>query len=254
MKKKIFIGIIIAIMILMGGAFFYLYQYTEVFGDKLIPVNINKVSIYYVPGYSLDEANLLNIEKEVVKKQEIKLSSEERKEIIKYFRKIKGKEKQSKKNNKKLYEININNTILEISEKDGLVTRKNKKNAVKISQDLYNYIEELINKDQQELVKKYEFEEASFLYNKTTINIKNNVKLIKDQLVFYPIEIEEDYNNYNNGYEMSLTIDQKLHVYLYNNKIAYIVDQRGETEDKYYAICVNRLYEILYKIYEKSTN
>ena len=190
----------------------------------------------------------------IVKVQELKLSKEEIKEIKKYFRKLKEKEKQAKKDNIKTYQIIINNTVLDIYSKDGLVTRKKKTKPVKISQDFYNYIEELLNKEEKKLLKEYEFEEATYFYNKTTINIKNNLDLIKDQLVFYPIELDADYTKYNDGYDMNLTVDQKLHIYLYNNKIAYIVDQREETEEKYYAICVNRLYDILTKIYEKSTS
>lgn len=255
--KKLIVIILVTILFVVGGVFFYLYQYTEVIEKKIIPVRIENISIKYVPGLSLEDANIINAAKEdseIIKINELELNKEEINNISKYLKKLQKKEKNKKKNNKKLYELTINKTILDINEKDGLVTRNKKKTPVKINQEFYSYLESLLSNKNKELVKQYSFKEISFYCNKSTINVKNNLELFKDEFVFYPIQLDDNYETYNNGYKVSITVDQKINIYLYDNNIAYIIDKSGENEEKYYAVCVNRLYNIVNDIYTKSTS
>lgn len=246
MKKVI--PIIILVLLIIGGAVcFYLYQYTEVFGKKIIPINYKTATLSYVPGYSLDAAKEMNKEKEVVQVQTIKKKDLE--QVLKELKKVKKSE--SKKDIVTNYEITLDKVIVKIGDKYGTVTKGKNVTKIKVTDSLISRIEEVVDNNNNGLIKELTTDTATVKLDGASISIKNedNLKYIKKELNYYPITMDADYKKYDEGYKAELQLDNSVKVYLYSNRIGYIVND----EEKTYGIFQEDLLDLLNQIYEVST-
>ncbi len=246
--KKVIIVLLVLIIILCGGGF-ALYQFTDVFGSKMIPKDIKSISINYIPGYDYDTGNKLNTkDKKVVEVQTIKLSNEQIKEVKKYLRRIKEK-KTSKKDLPDRYEVVINDKItIKVNGESSIMNNK----VVQMPKDLVNLLDLYIEDNNKQVLKTIDFKTVLFKLDGSVITVSNkdNIEYIKNSVNYYPITLEADYKTYNNGYSIEMVFDNKIHLYLYkDSNIAYL-DNEGT---KSYVILTEELYDLLIDIYKVST-
>ena len=254
MKKKIIwivLGVIL-MLCLLGAGVYYLYQYTEVFGKKVIPVKMDSVVVRYVPGYDFDDVNKLNTgEKEVVPIQEVSLTKKEIKEIQSILRGTSSIDSSKKEISNYKYEIVINKkTTIYVQQKKGFVTTDNKTNTIIIPNRLHTTIDFILQKNNKKVLKTPEFQDVVLKLEGSSITVKNkdNLKYIKDYISYYPISMDGDYKIYNNGYKAEVILDGKTHIYFYSSKIGYI----QENDAKTFVIFSEDLYDLIHQIYEKS--
>jgi len=246
MKKLI--PIIILLLLIIGGAVgFYLYQYTEVFGKKIIPIKYKTATLNYVPGFNLDKAVEMNKEKEVVTIQTIKKKDLD--EVLKELKKVKKSE--SKKEVVTNYQINIDKVVINIGEKYGTVTNGKKVTKIKVTDALINRIQEVTENNNDGIIKELTTEAVKVKLDGASITIKNedNLKYIKNDLYYYPIQLDADYKVYDEGYKAELQLDNNIKIYLYSNNIGYVVNG----EEKTYGIFQDDLLDLVNQIYEIST-
>ena len=248
MKKIIIPIVVILILLLVGGGIYYLYQYTEIFGKKIIPTKINELSILYVPEYDLDKAKTNNdIEGVEIKIQEIVVSGKELNELKKELRKISKSEKDFS-DFKDIVEISINNkTVIKINDKIGYVD----KTKVNIPSQLKNDIDVLIEKNNKKILKTNKFESIVLKMEGSSITVKNkdNLKYLRDSLKYYPITLPADYKTFSDGYIIEVILDNQTHIYLYEKtNVGYI--QQGE--EKTFAIFTGDFKEIIKQIHDVS--
>ena len=249
--KKVLV-ILLVIIIILGGGCFFLYQYTDVFGKKIIPNSINSITIRYIPGYNLDAGEALNKEKECVKIQEIKLKDSD---LIAVKKALRGIKKNSSQNKNKLvdkYEVVINNDIvLKINNEKSLLKSGKEEIVVKVPSNSLDLFSDYINKNNKKILKSIDFKNIVLKMEGSSITIKNkdNIGYIKDYLLYYPITLEADYKQYENGYKIDMVIDDKTHIYLYNSNIGYLISGDNKT----YILFTEDLYSLLYDIYKVST-
>ena len=246
MKKRIII-VLITLLIVSGITTFILYNYTEIFGKKLLPLKISTLTIYYTPGLDLETAETIEI-------QELKLSQDKIKKMQPELNKVK-KIKEEKNITEKIYAklvINKNVNLL-IGNKANYLIDGNKTIKISLPTKLFNDIYEQIEKNNKKVLTKIEVKEAILKNTQATIKISNdkNIKLLNKHLN-YPINLETDYKTYNDGYKFELTINSNITLFLYDNKIAYMIDKRKEEEKKNYIIIPDDVYIIAQKLYEAS--
>ena len=255
MKKRIII-VLITLLIVSGITTFILYNYTEIFGKKLLPLKISTLTIYYTPGLDLETAEKFNTEKEkTIEIQELKLSQDKIKKMQPELNKVK-KIKEEKNITEKIYAklvINKNVNLL-IGNKANYLIDGNKTIKISLPTKLFNDIYEQIEKNNKKVLTKIEVKEAILKNTQATIKISNdkNIKLLNKHLNYYPINLETDYKTYNDGYKFELTINSNITLFLYDNKIAYMIDKRKEEEKKNYIIIPDDVYIIAQKLYEAS--
>ncbi|MBP5679164.1 MAG: hypothetical protein J6X28_05020 [Bacilli bacterium] len=256
MKKKIIVMVILIILILLGVGGFLLYRYTEVFGKKLIPLKMNSIVIQYAPGMELDQANKMNEgEKPVIEIQEMTLKGAEKKEVQKALSKIQ-KDKGSKEIFQDQYEVIINKKItLQVGNGVGYLQEGKKKTKVMIPDSTLETLNEIVGQNKKKVLKDIAFEKAQLKIEGASITVQNkdNIQLLKEALTYYPLTIESDYATYDEGYKAEVILDGTTHIYLYSNKIGYLITKDGETEIKTYVIFINDLYDFIQSIYKVST-
>lgn len=246
--KKVIPIIILILLIIIGAVCFYLYEYTEVFGKKLIPISYKTAKLDYVPGYNLDKAKELNTEKEVVQIQTIKKKDLD--EVLKELKKV--KESKSKKEVDTLYEIVLDDKVtIKIGKNYGTVIKGKKETKIKIPEALISRIEDVVDNNNNEVIKELTTDTVTAKLDGASINIKNedNLKYIKKYLKYYPITMDADYKKYDEGYKAELILDNNVKVYLYSNRIGYIING----EEKTYGIFQDDVYDLINQIYEVST-
>ena len=260
MKKRIVIITIISILIIMGITSVLLYNYTELFGKKLLSLKINSITIQYIPEIDLKSVETINKETQsTLEVQEIKLSKEEIKNLQKEFNKIK-KIKKEKISDEIYVEILIDKkSTLFIGNKKSYIKENNSISKISIPTNLFNKIYNIIEKNNKKIQKRIELKEAIIKNDQATITIsnENNKKTLKEKLIYYPINLDIDYNTYQNGYKYELIINNNIEIYLYEGyegKIAYIIDKSEEETKNYYAIFPKNTYTTIQKIYETSNN
>ena len=257
MKKKIIIIIIIAIMILGGVGGFLLYQYTELFGKKLIPLKIQSIEIQYIPGYDLGTGEQFNTEgKNVVEVQNISLKGSELNSFKKELKKI----KKSTTKNEELYSIQYRivlnkKTIIKVGNEVGDIQKGKNFTPLVIPKSTLSEIEKIVDKNNKKALTKITTENVTAKLDGASITIKNknNLNYIYDYLSYYPIQITEDYTKYEGGYKTTLILDNNTKVYLYNDHIGYISQKEGEQDTSTYGIFTKNLYELIQDIYKVST-
>ena len=249
MKKGIIFTIII--VLLLGIGIFLLYQFTEVFGEKLVPIKIEQMTIDYVPGYSLEETKTLNQKKEVVKVQTISISGKDFKKMKSEMHFFTKKNFTKKQFGGHQIDLHINKDVtIQVGNGYGYVIKKGKKTKIKIPNRTMNVIHQIIRKDQKKRVQSIETESVTVKLEGASITIKNaeNLGNIQKYLSYYPILLEDDYKTFDNGYLAELILDKNQKVYLYSSKLGYIIN--GEEQE--YGIFQEDLYNLVKKIYDYS--
>ena len=251
MKKKI-IFIIIGLLIVIGIAVcFCLYQFTEVFGKKIIPVKIDTITLRYTPGYDLATAESLNTEEvPFIEVQEIKITGNDLKNIKKALRKVKKATSSKSEAIVVNYELIINNNVkLEVGENLGFIKKGKKNTEVTIPTQLLEEIQRIVEKNNKKVLKVINSGAVTAKLEGASISIKNenNLKYINDILEYYTVTITEDYKKYDNGYKIELILDNDCHVYIYS-KVGYI----KQKEESGYVVFTKDLYQLIEDIYNKS--
>lgn len=254
--KKFIIPIILVIIIVGIGVCFYLYQFTEVFGKKILPPSISSISIQYTPGLALDDALALNTqEKEVIKPITLSLNKDEVNYLEKSFRNVK-KISKAGKDLKKQYEITINKNItISVYEDGALVERGKTKTSIKIPTEALGIIADAVEIHNEEVVKKLSFEKIILKYQGSSITVteEENLRYLKEYLTYYPVTLEGDYKTYHNGYDMEIILDDTTRIYLYSSNLSYISLKEGEKDVSTYAFISHDLYHLVQQIFDIST-
>ena len=256
MKKKIILIIVVVVLILLGVGGYCLYQFTEVFGKKLIPIKINSLIIDYVPGYDFNEANSFNQEEnQKIEIQKISLKGEELKIIQKELKKIQ-ESSASKKDFYYKYEITINKKVtLQVgNDSNGYLLEGKKKTQVSIPKTTLQKIDAIVEENNEKVISTLSSESFQIKMDGASISLKNpdNIKYIKNSLDYYPITVEHDYHTFQDGYRVELLLDNNIKVYLYDSKIGYILQKDGETDKSTFVIFTDDLYDLVQKIYNVS--
>lgn len=257
MKKKLplILGGIVLLLAIAGVTVFCLFQYTEVFGKKIIPLNIKSVSIQYVPGYDLDTVATYNEKEEVLPIQNIKLSGKDLTSFKGQVSKI--RENKVKTTTKILHHYNVvinDNVTVEVGDGMGYVLNGKRKKEVIIPNSTMNAILSIIEKNNKKILKNLTTENVTLKLEGSSISVKNedNLKYIKESLSYYPISIKEEYKNYQGGYKVEMVLDNNVKVYFYESGIGYISQKDGETDTSTYAIFIDNVYELAEQIYKVS--
>ncbi|MBR3211241.1 MAG: hypothetical protein IKF71_04830 [Bacilli bacterium] len=257
MKKGVFIAIVLAIILGTVGII-YLYQYTEVFGKKLIPLKIESIEVQYIPGYDIEAAEqFISDEKVKIDVQKIQITGEDLITLKKELRDV----RKSKQKNEELYPVRykviINeDLIMKVGNAAGDLQKDKEIKPIIVPASLDSHIEKLIDDNNKSVVKKISTETVKIKMEGASITIKSqdNLTYVKESLNYYPIHIDEDYKNYEGGYKITLFLDNNVQVYLYNEKIGYIAQKDGDKDISTYAIFTEDLYELINKIYDVSIN
>lgn len=252
MKKFLAIFVPILLLVIFVGVFF-LYNYTEIFGKKIIPIKVNNVSIMYYPN-KMD--NILDKDgNSVVSEQEIKISSKNLKEVSSLLKKVKiNKNKISNKTF--LSRVIINKDyILYINEKEGYIKNKKDNTNVVIPNSLYNYVYTKIEENNNKIFNKIDLKNIIIHGSgtKISVNNKDNLKILKESINYLPININEDFDKYNDGYKYTLDIDDNTHLFIYSNNVGYLTYTNDSSQNKY-VILKKDVYKIVNEIYDISTN
>ena len=256
MKKKVIIIVVLLILLLGGVGCFLLYQYTELFGKKLIPLKIQSITIQYTPGYDISTGEALNTdEKQVIEIQEIKLKGSEFDSIQKAIKKVKKSSTKNEELYPVQYKIILNDSItLKIGDGVGDIQKGKTYTPITIPKSTIEAIDEVVSKNNEKVLKTISTETVTVKLEGASITIKNtdNLKYINDYLVYYPIQMTDDYKKYEDGYKIEMILDHDTKVYLYNHQIGYISQKDGETDISTYGVFTNDLYDLIYQIYETS--
>ena len=257
MKKKIIFIIVGVILIGCIVGVLLLYQFTEIFGKKVIPVKVNSITLRYTPGYDVKTAESLNTDKEkFIEVQEIKLKGDDLQRIKRAVRKIKNYSSSTSEAIVDQYELIINNdVVVEVGEAKGIVVQGKKSTSVIIPSSTYQEIEKIVDDNNKKVLKTISTDTVTVKLEGASISIQNkdNLKYIKEYLFYYPVSIKEDYKKYDDGYKIEMILDQNVHLYLYNDKIGYLSQKDGETDTSTYVVFTNNMFDLIQKIYETST-
>ena len=247
--KKVIIIVLLVIVFIIGGVF-ALYQFTDLFGSKIIPKDIKTITINYYPGYNYDTGSKLNTkDKKVIEEQTIKLTKEQINEAKKYLRRIKEKQLKTKTQLLDRYEVIINDDItIKIDNEDSIMNNK----TIQIPKDGVKLFDLYIEDNNKKVLKTIDFKTVLFKLDGSVITVSNkdNIEYIKNSLSYYPITLDNDYKTYNNGYKIEMIFDNKTHLYLYEKtNIAYLTSD----DNKGYVVLTDELYSLLEEIYKVST-
>ncbi len=247
MKKIIIPIIVILILALLGGGFYYLYQYTEVFGKKIIPTKINNITIEYVPGYDIEKAKGNNeLDGIEIKIQEIKLDERKASIIKSDLRKITKSDKKTDDFNSKIELLLNDKTVIKINKNEGIINN----NSINIPNSLLNDIDAIIDENNEKILKTNSFESIVLKMNGSSITVKNkdNLDYLKNSLLYYPITLPNDFKTFDNGYKIEVILDNQTHIYLYENtNVGYIQQQESSTFavfDENFKDIINRIHDI----------
>ena len=257
MKKKLpfIIGGIVLFLVLVGVTLFVLFQYTEVFGKKVVPLNIQSITIQYAPGYDLNTVSTMNQKETVVEVQKIELKGKDLDSFKKELSKVTKSESSSKKEIVPQYEVLINKKVtLQGEDAKGFVVECKKKTRVKLPSSFQNKIQDLMNANNKKILKTIATQNVTFKVDGSIITVKNkdNLKYIQDALVYYPVQIKEDFKAYQGGYKVEVILDNNVKVYLYDNSIGYVLQKEGETDTSTYGVFTEGLEELLKQIHQIS--
>ncbi len=254
-KKSAIILIIVLVFILIGGGVYYLWEYTEVFGKKLIPIKVESITIQYTPGFSVKDANTFNQdEKKTVEKQVLSLKGNDFKNLKRVVKGIKKGKNLSGEVFKDEAEIIINDKItVQISDGVGYVQKGKSKTKVKVPHSCYEEVMKMIDKNNQKVIQNFTAEAVTVKIDGASIAIKNpdNLKYINDSFAYYPVTIDIPYSEYENGYQAEIILNDKR-IYLYKDRIGYIVQKEGEQDTSTYVVFIEDLYDLIQQIYQKS--
>ncbi len=248
MKKKLIIigGIILFIII---GVLAYLFFFTNILQNKLIP-KLENTTIEYAPGMDYQKAIEGNqAETPMIEMQTIKLSEQEIKELKKLLKPV--KESSKKKDFSGFAKINLNkDSSILIGEKFGKLENKKETKYITITKSLLKRINELIKNNNDKVLNSLSFEKFVIRKNGAVITLANktNIEIVKEALPYYNINLQEDYSTYDNGYQEIVILDDTTIIYLYNNNIGYI---RNNNEN-YYVVFPYGLKDEVESIYNKS--
>ena len=250
-KKKIIIIITFAIIMLILGIVAYLFFFTNLIQNKLIPKFENS-SIQYAPGFDyLKAEESLTTETPIIELQTIKLSNEEMKELKATLKNIKETKKRKDFQVNAVLIINKDAKLL-VGEKIGKLENKKETKYITITNSASKKINDLIEKNNKKVLNHLTFEKFVIRKNGAVITLANetNIKIVKDALPYYKINIQEEYTNYNNGYQEIIILDDSTVIYLYDNNIGYI----RTNEESFYVVFPYNVKEIVESIYNKSIN
>lgn len=257
MKRKvpIIVGSVLFVILIVCGVVFYLYQYTEVFGKKVIPAKVESIQIQYVPGIDFKTIQKLNEKEEVVKVEKVSLSKEEIKSIKKHLSRVRESSIKKQSIDVESYQLVINDKIiLHIGDEFGIVENGKKTTNVSISNEVIETIQNITNKNNKKILKKIETENIIVKLEGSSITLKDkdNLKNVQESLTYYPISLKEDYKNYQDGYKIEMILDNNTKVYLYESSIGCIVQKNNEETTNTYAIFTNGTYDLIQNIYKIS--
>lgn len=251
--KKIFpiIGVVIVILILVSG--YLLYNYTEIFGKKIIPIKISSVTLNYIPGAN---KNLVDSDKKnIVPVQEIKISSSELKVLKKKLKSLKKIDEKIKDNTYIATLIVNKDYKIYIGEKTGYIENKNDKSSIAIPNSLYNYVYDICSKNDSKIFKNVEISSISVSSNGAKISIQNkkNLDAINKYINYLDVNINDEYSTYNNGYKYTLTINDSQALLLYDNNVGYTNIDCSDGNVKY-VVFKDNFYEVIDTIFKLSVN
>lgn len=256
MKKKIFI-ILILIIVLGGIGCCFLYQYTELFGKKLVPLKIKSIEIQYIPGYELGIGEQMNTSETIdIDVQSISLKGSELNTFKKELKKIKKATAKNEELYPVQYKVILNKkTELKIGSGVGDIQEGNDYTPIVIPKSTISELDSIVSKNNKKVLKNINTENVTIKIDGASITIQNkdNLKYIRDYLAYYPIHITEDYQKYDDGYKTTLILDNNVKVYLYNDSIGYISQKEGDNDTSTYGIFTNDLYGLIEDIYKVST-
>ena len=247
--KKFIIIFLFLFLIVGGGVLFYLYQYTEVFGEKLFSSKIQSISITYTSGLALEQAYALNQEKEIVPYHTISCNKEEIKLLKRAFRQLQVREDHDE--DALQYEIVVNKNIhFYVGEKMGMIVRGKKKTYVKIPDGAFDEIENLLVQKDKKYLKTISYQDATIKIDGALIPIthKENLEYLEEYSSYYPISMDADYKQYDGGAIAQIDLGEES-IYLYSSKIGYVKEKENST----YVIFQNDLLELVKEIYDVST-
>ena len=256
MKKKIAIIACIILFIIFLFGLYCLYEYTELFGKKIIPITIDSVSVQYTPGYDMKEATVFNEdEKKTIEIQTLKLKGDNLKAIKKCLRKVKKGKNVSGDIFHDSYDVIVNDKItVQMGDGIGYVQKGKNRTKVTIPSRCYEEVGKLVEKNNKKVVKTLSSETYQIKIDGASINVQNkdNKEYLQDALSYYPVSIDAPYDTYEEGYKAELILDSDRKVYFYSEKIGYILQKEGEQDTSTYVVFINDLYDLVNQIYQKS--
>ena len=262
-KKWLFIVLgVILFIVLAGVGFFCVYQFTDVFGGKVIPKKIDSITIRYAPGYNIATAEALNAKEKYIEFQEVSLTGDEFKNMKTQLSKIREKKEKSTQETDQLemvdnYEVLVNKKIkLLVGDKYGMVVDGKKKTTVVLSNSFTTQLQKIVDKNNKKVIKTIPTENVFIKMEGASIQIKSksNLKLIQDALSYYPVNINADYKNYDDGYHVEVILDNNVILYLYKDSaLGYLSMKEGENDLSTFVVLQDNLYDLIQQIYETST-
>lgn len=245
-KKSILITSIVVFILLIAGVCTYLFLFTEVFGMKILPTNIESISVSYIPG------NMLDCDKKFIKKQEFKLTESEIKKIKPLLKGISKKNYKDKVVGK--YDLTINKNVHLYLDKDSSYVVRNKKNTkTSFQNELYDVLDEMIvEKQNKEYYTTINFTNIVLKKDGASITIqnKNNLELLKKYLRFTKIEVLDEDTKTFGDVVLEVRVDNTYVISIFNNNLAGIKDlQKNEF---FFAIADEKLFDTANSIYTLS--
>ncbi len=237
MKKKIIIFIIVLIIIcisivcLFGLKYFYNIKENN---DYLLPDKIETIDLRYAPLYNISTANALNSTNNFINFQTIKLNDNDFVEISNIIKTL--------KEDKSFYdcdciifdelELIVNDSYkITVGSDWGEVEINNDKFPVKISSELYDKLINIEKINNDKIFNKIETNNISVLKENENINIIDEAK--KEEIIsntkYLKVNINDDYETYDDGYIYTLNFDNNVSLYIYNSKIGYLKSDAEST-------------------------
>lgn len=254
-KRNAIILICVLVLILVCGGLYYLWEYTEVFGKKVIPLKIESIVVQYTPGFSLKEAETFNQdEKKSVEVQKIPLKGEQLKDVQRVIHGIKKGKGTSEKIFHDDFEVIINDKVtVQMGEDVGYVIQGKNKTKVKIPSSCYEEVLKIVEKNNKKVITKISSDAITVKLDgaKMSIQNKDNLQYIHDALSYYPVAIDIPYAEYEEGYQAEIILSDKT-LYLYKDRIGYLVQKEGEQDTSTYVVLMDDLLDLVQQIYQKS--
>lgn len=256
MKKKVIIVVVVILLLLGVFGGICLYQFTEVFGKKVFPTKIDSIVVRYAPGYSLTELDEMNTkEHTVIEVQEVKITGDELQYLKKNLKTLKEDNTKSSEAILDDYEVIVNKKIvMKVNENIGYVNRDKSNTRVKLPNSILNTIQDIIDRNNEEILESISFENITLKLNGASISVKEkeNIEYLQKYLSYYPISLEENYKTYKDGYDVEIILNPYTRIYLYGSNVGYIFQNEGEIDTSTFVVFPKDLYHLIEQIYNTS--
>lgn len=215
----------------------YFYQ-TKENNDYLLPNKIETIELRYAPLYNISTANDLNSTNNFINFQTIKLNDNDFVEIYNIIKNL--------KEDKSFYdcdciifdelELIVNDSYkITVGSDWGELEINNDKYPIKISSELYDKLINLEKINNEKIFNKIETNNISVSKENENVNIIDEAK--KEEIIlntkYLKVNINDDYETYDDGYIYTLNFDNNVSLYIYNSKIGYL---KSDTESTFIII------------------